>query len=197
MFNIHLGHTLNKNISLHKRRCLLITLLLVSCLSMVLTAKNSISAQMSLKCDAFSNGDMIPVRYTCNGINISPPMKWNNLPKGTKSLTIICYDPDAPAGTWTHWVYYNIPPQKSRLPEHIQRTGYLRDGSIQGKNDFGKIGYCGPCPPYGIHRYYFKLFALDTVLNLPEGISRAGLLKAMRGHIIQEAELMARYGKTR
>jgi Raf kinase inhibitor-like YbhB/YbcL family protein len=188
-------HVLKRNIPVHKTGYTGI-LLLIICVFLGPVVKNSIAAQMNLECNAFSNGDTIPVRYTCNGTNISPPMKWRNLPKGTRSLALICYDPDAPSGTWTHWVYYNIPPKKNRLAEHIQKMEYLPDGSIQGKNDFGKTGYDGPCPPYGIHRYYFKLFAIDTVLNLPGNISRETLLRTIRGHIIGEAELMARYGKT-
>ncbi len=148
---------------------------------------------MQLVSSAFDSGGMIPVKYTCDGEDISPALKWNNAPAGTKTFALIADDPDAPRGTWVHWVIYNIPGNQHQLKEGIPALRKLTDGTLQGTNDFGKIGYGGPCPPNGVHRYYFKLYALDTVLAVNAGISKAELLKKIEGHILAKTELMGRY----
>jgi hypothetical protein len=155
-------------------------------------------AAMALKVEspAFSPGGDIPRQHTCDGPDLSPPLRWSEPPAGTQSLALICDDPDAPAGTWVHWVLYRIPASARGLPEGVPKRETLADGSRQGRNDFGKVGYGGPCPPRGPkHRYFFKLYALDTVLDLPPGATKAELLKAMEGHVLAQGELMGRYGR--
>ncbi len=148
---------------------------------------------MKLVSSAFEEGGMIPSQYTCDGQDISPPLKWENVPQGTKSFALICDDPDAPMGTWVHWVIYNIPDSVRQLPEAVPTVERLSDGTLQGTNDFRRLGYGGPCPPGGTHRYFFKLYALDTMLNLQAGATKEALLKAMQGHVLAEAQLMGRY----
>lgn len=148
---------------------------------------------MDLKSSVFNDGDMIPKMYTCDGEDVSPPLEWRSVPAGAKSIAIICDDPDAPVGTWVHWVYYDIPIEPARMPENVAPKEHPVNGGIQGINDFRKIGYGGPCPPSGTHRYYFKLYALDTMLDLPPGATKAQLLKAMERHIIGQAQLMGTY----
>ncbi|HQP32093.1 MAG TPA: YbhB/YbcL family Raf kinase inhibitor-like protein [Deltaproteobacteria bacterium] len=149
---------------------------------------------MDLKSPAFSQGGMIPAKYSCDGADISPPLSWNNVPAGTKSFALICDDPDAPVGTWVHWVYFDIPATVTSLAEHIEATEMPANGGRQGLNDFRKVGYGGPCPPSGVHRYYFKLYALDAMLNQVAGTTtKAQLLKAMEGHILTQAQLMGKY----
>ena len=138
---------------------------------------------------------MIPARYTCDGQDISPPLAWDSVPEGSRSLALICDDPDAPVGTWVHWVVFNLPPDGGGLPEQVPTKKKLSDGTLQGISDFRRIGYGGPCPPGGVHRYFFKLYALDTVLSLDAGITRSALERAMQGHILAEARLMGRYGR--
>ncbi len=148
---------------------------------------------MEIKSSAFGSGEMIPAKYTCDGADFSPPLDWSEGPAGTKSFALICDDPDAPMGTWVHWVIFDIPPSATMLAEGITREKDLPGGGTQGINDFRKIGYGGPCPPGGTHRYFFKLYALDTMLGLKPGITKDQLLKAMRGHILAEAQLMGTY----
>jgi Raf kinase inhibitor-like YbhB/YbcL family protein len=148
---------------------------------------------MELTSPAFSEGTMMPNKYTCDGEDVSPPLKWGELPAGTKSLALICDDPDAPVGTWVHWVYYDIPVETEGLPEKVAPDDRPAEGGIQGKNDFRKVGYGGPCPPGGTHRYYFKLYALDTALNLSPGATKNQVLKAMENHIIGQTQLMGKY----
>lgn len=142
---------------------------------------------------AFEEGGMILEKYTCDGIDVSPPLTWTSIPEGTKTLALICDDPDAPMGTWVHWVLFNLPANIIEMPENIPSERELENGAKQGMNDFRKIGYGGPCPPSGTHRYYFKLFALDTELNLEAGATKSQLLEAMEGHILGEGQLMGRY----
>jgi Raf kinase inhibitor-like YbhB/YbcL family protein len=144
---------------------------------------------------AFSEGGMIPRDYTCDGRDISPPLAWNGIPEGTKGLALICDDPDAPMGTWVHWVMFNIPATANELPQGIPPEQVLESGARHGINDFRKFGYGGPCPPGGTHRYYFNVYALDTELVEKPGISKAELLKAMEGHILAEGQLMGRYAR--
>jgi Raf kinase inhibitor-like YbhB/YbcL family protein len=148
---------------------------------------------MEIKSSAFGRGEMIAAKYTCDGANFSPPLEWAGSPAGTRSFALICDDPDAPMGTWVHWVIYDIPPTATMLAEGITRQKDLPGGGTQGINDFRKVGYGGPCPPGGTHRYFFKLYALDTMLGLKSGITKDQLLKAMRGHILAEAQIMGTY----
>jgi phospholipid-binding protein, PBP family len=149
--------------------------------------------ELKIKSSAFHEGDMIPNKYTCDGADISPPLTWDAAPMNTKSLALISDDPDAPAGTWVHWVIYNIPPTIKELSENILPHKTIENGAQQGTNDFRKIGYGGPCPPRGTHRYYFKLYALDKVLDSEPGLTKAELLKAMEGHVLAQGQLMGRY----
>ncbi len=144
---------------------------------------------------AFTEGSMIPQDYTCDGEDISPPLEWSGLPDSTKSLALICDDPDAPMGTWVHWVLFNIPAHIQELPVHIPPEKIIQNGAKHGINDFRKFGYGGPCPPGGIHRYYFKLYALDKEINAEPGITKEKLLKIMEGHILAEGQLMAKYSR--
>jgi Raf kinase inhibitor-like YbhB/YbcL family protein len=142
---------------------------------------------------AFSEGGMIPGQYTCDGPDISPDLSWEGVPEGTRSLALICDDPDAPAGTWVHWVLFNIPAGEKGLPAEIASKATLSNGALQGTNDFGRLGYGGPCPPRGTHRYYFKLYALDIFLSLNAGAKKAQVEAAMAGHILAQAQLMGKY----
>jgi Raf kinase inhibitor-like YbhB/YbcL family protein len=148
---------------------------------------------MKIKSIAFEEGGMIPKNYTCDGTNISPPLEWESIPENTQSLALICNDPDAPMGTWVHWVLYDLPPDNRNISGNVPPESTLPNGVKQGKNDFQEIGYGGPCPPSGTHRYYFKLYALDSKLNLKPGIKKADLIKAMKGHILTECYLMGKY----
>lgn len=148
---------------------------------------------MELKSRAFQAGGMIPAQYTCDGQDISPPLHWSDPPAGTVSFGLISDDPDAPMGTWVHWVAWNIPATVRSLEENVPNTTSLQDGTKQGTTDFHRVGYGGPCPPSGIHRYYFKLYALDTTLNLPSGTTKKDLELAMHDHILAQAELMGTY----
>ena len=148
---------------------------------------------MEITCPNFKEGAMIPKKYTCDDVNVSPPLSWSKAPEGTKTFAIIFDDPDAPMGTWVHWVMYNIPFSTHSLPEHVPPIGQLPTGARQGKNDFGKIGYGGPCPPRGIHRYYFKIYALSGELVEGPGLTKSQLLKTMKDKILAEGQLMGRY----
>ena len=148
---------------------------------------------MEITSVAFKEGQPIPRQYTCDGINISPPLEWNGVPKTAKTIAIICDDPDAPAGTWVHWVLYNLPADKIGLIENTPAAETLSGGGMQGKNDFGKIGYGGPCPPSGTHRYFFKAYALDSELPLKPGATKAEVEKAMEGHVSMQAQLKGTY----
>ena len=152
-----------------------------------------IGEKFGLASTAFKQGETIPKKYGCGGPDISPPLEWQSVPADAKSLALIVEDPDAPMGTWVHWVIFNIPPESSGLPEHVATDKTLPDGAVQGRNDFRKIGYGGPCPPSGTHRYFFLLYALDTTLRLPAGSTKAELVRAMEGHIVGKAELMGKY----
>ncbi len=148
---------------------------------------------MKIKSTAFEHEEMIPEMYTCDGADVSPPLEWSSVPEGTKSFALICDDPDAPMGTWVHWVVYDLPANITKLPENIPPERTLADGGTQGMTDFRRIGYGGPCPPGGTHRYFFKLYALDTKVDLDPGATKDQLLEAMQGHILSEAELMGKY----
>jgi len=144
---------------------------------------------------AFEPGAAIPAKHTCDGANLSPPLAWTDPPAGTKSLALVCDDPDAPAGTWVHWVLYDLPPAARQLPAGVPATPAVAGGH-QGVNDFRRSGYGGPCPPRGApHRYYFRLYALDTTLDLKPGATKAVVLRTAEGHTLAQAELMGRYGR--
>lgn len=143
---------------------------------------------------AFENEALIPVKHTGDGPDVSPALSWADPPEGAASFALICDDPDAPVGTWVHWVIYNIPAGARALPEGVSTTETLDSGAVQGKNDFGKIGYGGPAPPPGKpHRYFFKLYCLDTKLDLAVGATKKQVLAAMAGHVLAEGQLMGRY----
>lgn len=142
---------------------------------------------------AFAEGGMIPAKYTCDGADISPPLQWDAVPEGTKTVALISDDPDAPMGTWVHWVLFNLPPDVKELPENVPPDETLSNGATQGTSSFQKIGYGGPCPPSGTHRYFFKLYALDADLDLDSSANKARLIKAMEGHIIGEGQLIGKY----
>ncbi len=144
---------------------------------------------------AFAQGEAIPARYSCDGENVSPSLAWTDPPAGTKSFALIMDDPDAPLDTWTHWVIYNIPTAALGLPESIPAGDQLPDGSLHGMNSWKETGYGGPCPPSGTHRYFFKLYALDTVLDLEAGVTAQELIRAMEGHLLGQTELMGVYSK--
>ncbi|AQT70103.1 putative kinase inhibitor protein [Anaerohalosphaera lusitana] len=144
---------------------------------------------------AFEEGQSIPARYTDDGVNISPPLNWKGLPEEAKSLAIIADDPDAPAKTWVHWVVYNISPESSGLDEGMAKDEKMPDGTMQGMTDFGSVGYGGPAPPSGTHRYFFKIYALDKKLDMSPGAAKDELLKAMGGHIIAQGQLMGTYSR--
>ena len=144
---------------------------------------------MKLSSQTFENSGSIPLEYTCDGADVSPPLTFSDVPENAESLALIMDDPDAPMGTWVHWLIWNIPPNT---------TGFSKGENIiflQGKNDFGKLYYGGPCPPSGTHRYYFKLYALDTMLDLTAGATKKQLEDAMKGHIVEEAQLMGTYSR--
>jgi len=143
---------------------------------------------------AFTQGQPIPGRHAYDKENISPALKWSGVPATAKSLALICDDPDAPVGTWVHWVLYDLPPTSEGLAEGQPKTRELADGAKQGTNDYQEIGYGGPCPPPGKpHRYFFKLYALDTKSGLAAGRTKKDLLRAMEGHVVAEGELMGTY----
>ncbi len=149
---------------------------------------------MHLTSPHFDDGADVPVRFTCDGPNLSPALKWATPPEATQSFTLIVDDPDAPDQTWVHWLLYDVPATQRELPEDIPPRGSLPSGAHQGRNDFGKIGYGGPCPPPGpAHRYRFTLYALDKRLDLRAGATRAQLERSMAGHILARAELTAQY----
>ena len=149
-----------------------------------------------LRSSVIESGAAISRDYTCDGRDVSPPLRWDNVPAGAECFALICDDPDAPMGTWVHWVIYNIPAGTDRLAEAIPVTEELEDGSLQGSNDFGKIGYGGPCPPRGkVHRYFFRLYALDGKLTAAAGMTKKSLLQRMEGHILETAELYGVYGR--
>ena len=150
---------------------------------------------MRLASTAFTEGGMIPVRYTGDGEDVSPPLAWSDAPATTKSFALICDDPDAPRGTWVHWIVYNLPVSVNSLAEDAPPEETLANGGRHGISDFRKLGYGGPAPPSGTHRYYFKLYALDTVLDLKPGATKADLLKAMEGHVLAQAQLMGKYAR--
>ena len=150
--------------------------------------------ELSVSSLAFQQGDKIPTKYTCQGQDVSPPLAWSKLPAGTRSLVLIVDDPDAPGGVFTHWVLFNIPSDSRELPEAVPTQAELPSGALQGKNDFGRVGYGGPCPPPGRpHRYQFTIYALDQPLDLKAGVSKKQVLATMQGHILAQGQLTGTY----
>jgi len=161
------------------------------------TSKESQTAkEFTLASPAFTSGGTIPQVHTCDGADISPPIRWSGVPAKTVSLVLLCDDPDAPRGTWVHWVLYDLDPAVSELAAGVPAIRNLPDGASQGNNDFGKLGYGGPCPPPGPpHRYFFRLLALDRKLGLSSGTTMKQVLAAAEGHVLARVELMGRYGR--
>jgi Raf kinase inhibitor-like YbhB/YbcL family protein len=163
-------------------------------------SQKGLGATIRLESAAFKDGGTIPKAHTCDGRGTSPPLAWSGVPEAARSLALIVEDPDAPGGTFTHWVLFDVPPGTKGLGEGIPPEGEVRltpagAAARQGRNDFGKLGYGGPCPPRGTHRYVFLLYALDAPLNLKPGATRDDLLRAMKGHILAEGRLMGRYSR--
>jgi Raf kinase inhibitor-like YbhB/YbcL family protein len=153
---------------------------------------------LELSTPAFANGGDIPVKHTCDGADVSPALEWRAAPDGTKSFALIVDDPDAPGRTWVHWLLYNLSPVEGTLPEGVEGPATLPSGARQGTNDFGRIGYGGPCPPPGApHRYFFRLYALDMAIDVAPGATRATLERALKGHVLATAELLGRYQRAR
>jgi len=160
---------------------------------MARTTAASDVATIRVMSSAFGEGGPIPQRYTCDGEEISPPLSWESVPEGTQSIVLIADDPDAPRGTFVHWVLYDLPADARELPEDMPRDKILSNGARQGISDGGDFGYMGPCPPSGTHRYFFKVYAIDTRVDLPPGKHKADLLKAMEGHILAQGQTMGTY----
>ncbi len=154
------------------------------------------SGKLELKTTAFQPGGGIPKQFTCDGADASPALSWTDPPAGTESFALIVDNPDAPVGTFVHWVVYNLPSSTRQLPDRVPGHGEIRGGGLQGVNDFPKTGYGGPCPPPGKpHRYFFRLYALDSKLSLRAGAHRAEVDGAMKGHVLAQGELMGTYGR--
>lgn len=168
-------------------KCIVVVLILFST---VIFSENKGVQSMELTSTAFSHQQMIPSQYTCDGDNISPPLSWNNVPKNTRSLVLIVDDPDAPHGTWDHWILFNIPPHVTSL---VKNVSVLPGGAKEGVNSWGKTGYGGPCPPSGVHRYIFALYALDNVLSFDDTPTKKRIIQAIDGHVIAQATLIATY----
>lgn len=151
---------------------------------------------LKLKSSDFTSGGMIPKQFTCDGADISPALEWSDPPAGTQSFALIADDPDAPRGTWVHWVVFDLPAKMRALAQNLPKKLEMADGLRQGRNDFGKVGYGGPCPPPGApHRYFFKIYALDTKLNLKPGATKKDVEHAQQGHVLAQGEWMGRYGR--
>ncbi len=153
--------------------------------------KNFAASTFILESPAFKLNTMIPAQYTCEGTDLSPPLNWRGAPPNTKSFALVVEDPDAPQGVWTHWIVFNIPPTITELGAGSP----LPEGAANGKNSWGGLGYRGPCPPLGAHRYAFKLYALDKMLELGSGTTREIVLQAMTGHVLASSELIGLYQK--
>ncbi len=156
---------------------------------------NEPTAPLTLTSMAFANGEAIPVTYSCDGTNATPPLTWTDPPRGTKSFALIMDDPDAGSTPWVHWVIFNIPATARGLNEGLSTDAKLSDGSIQGRSSAYSTGYQGPCPPSGTHHYVFKLYALDTMLDLDESANKRALPAAMEGHILANAELIGTFSR--
>ena len=172
---------------------ILILMVFVSCSKSGEGAKKV--AALEVKSTAFGHAMSMSDKYTCDDMDISPPLEWKNAPAGTKSFAIICETPDAPTGNWVQWVIYDIPAEMTNLPQSVAKTEQLDFGARQGKNDFDQLGYSGPCLPAGQHRFFFRVYALDGPTNLKAGAKKEELVEAMKGHILAEGSLMGVYGR--
>jgi len=160
-----------------------------------MTARPSGAGPLRLESAAFGNGRPIPAKHTADGRDVSPPLSWSGAPAATRTFALVCEDPDAPRGNWVHWVVYDLPVSAAGLPEAVAPARNLPAGGAQGKNDFGRLGWGGPAPPSGTHRYFFRLYACDGPLGLPPGASAAELRHAMEGRVVATAELMGTYSR--
>jgi Raf kinase inhibitor-like YbhB/YbcL family protein len=151
------------------------------------------NGELVVTSSAFKNGGPIPAVYTADGDNMSPPLDWSGAPESTRSFVLICDDPDAPTGLFVHWIVYNIPPGVNGFDENVPPYDELYDGIRQGLNDFGRYGYGGPAPPRGTHRYYFKVYALDRMLDLDGRVTRKDLMRAIEDHILARGQVMGKY----
>lgn len=172
---------------------LLIAILGIGWLNRGLKGGTMQAEKLKVTSRSFQDGAFIPVKYTCQGASISPAIEWESGPVSTKSFVLIVDDPDAPNGTWVHWIVFNIPAKITSLPEKVSMD--ILDGAMEGTNSSARVGYDGPCPPSGTHRYYFKIYALDTLLDFNENVTKIDLEKAMDGHIIAQGYVMGRYQK--
>jgi len=157
--------------------------------------QTEVAMPFTLTSSAFANGQSIPTKYSCKGADVSPALAWGDPPAGAQTFALIMDDPDAPSGTWVHWVIFNIPAATRALPEAVPTSATLADGSAQGTTSARSVGYHGPCPPSGVHRYFFKLYALDATLSLSSSANKNAVLAAMEGHILAQAELMGTFSK--
>jgi len=157
--------------------------------------KEGYTVKLDIMSTSFGEGDLIPKKYTCDGADVSPQLSWSQPPEGTKSVVLICDDPDAPVGTWVHWVLYGLSPDTLEISENIPDDKEVLGGAKHGVNDFRKYGYGGPCPPGGTHRYFFKLYAVDTEVDLDSGATKDEVLGAIKGHVLAEGQLMGRYSR--
>jgi len=183
-----------------KRIPIVVTVLVILCAVCAVVAADEIKTegkvmQLTVTSSAFCEGAMIPPDYTCDGRDESPALSWSGGPGGTKSYAVVADDPDAPAGTWVHWVVYDIPPDVTQLAEGQGRGKNLDCGAVAGVNDFRRHGYGGPCPPGGTHRYFFRVYAVDTLLGRSPGMSKKELLDLLEGHVLAEGALMGRYSR--
>ncbi len=179
--------------------CLVSAAVLAACAAAQPTpGENAATSGISLTSPAFSQAASIPQKYTCQGDDSSPELQWSAPPAGAQSLALLVEDPDAPGGTWVHWLVYNLPAQAGSLPEGASKANTppngLPDGAVQGKTSFGRADYGGPCPPSGEHHYYFRLYALDTTLD-DQNLDKTAFLKAIEGHVLAQGELMGLYKK--
>lgn len=183
------------------KRNLIITIIIAFIVVIVLvnfyTSAKTVRKTMNItvSSSAFKDGELIPIKYTCDGDNVSPPLSFALIPDNTNSIALIADDPDAPMGTWVHWVLYNLPADTTKILEAMPKDKTLDNGAKQGANSSNRIGYTGPCPPSGTHRYFFKVYALDKILTLEPGITKEQLLSAMEGHVLSQGQLMGKYAR--
>lgn len=179
-----------------KYRVIAGVLFLAACIFSGKVSGEGAMEKIDVRSSAFGEGERIPSDFTCEGADMSPPVEWSGVPAHAKSLAILVDDPDATAGDWVHWLAYDLPPSLTQLPAGIPEGGRLSIGGSQGRSDFGSLGYGGPCPPSGTHRYFFKVYALDAVLHLKPGATKKELLEAMQGHVLAEGRLTGTYERS-
>ncbi len=180
-------------------KAILITLIIFLFTDTFFSQINQRGKKMDIKLTstAFADNGIIPSKYTCDGINVSPPLSWRTDAQGIKSFVLVCDDPDAPAGDWAHWIIYDMPANVREIREDCNANRNLPDGAQMGINDFHKIAYGGPCPPSGTHRYHFKIYAVDKILHLKAGAPKREVLEAMDKHIIAEGLLIGKYKRSK